>query len=76
VRELRADLARIAAAPFPSSFCKARMRKQVEALATQGAPDVTDLIERAGDVIWPMQQVQSAVYSEQRAVAFAEGPTH
>ena len=32
VRELRADLARIEAAPFPSSFAKQRMREQVEQL--------------------------------------------
>ena len=74
VRELRADLARIAAAPFPSGYCKARMREQVEILAGRGAPDVTALVEHDGDIIWPSQEVRSEVYSEQRALAFATAP--
>ena len=34
-RELKADLARISAAPFPSSYAKAQMRRQIDALAMQ-----------------------------------------
>jgi hypothetical protein len=37
-RELRADLHRIASAPFPSAYAKQQMRAQIEALAMQGAP--------------------------------------
>ena len=74
MRKLRADLARIAAAPFPSGYCKARMREQVEILAGRGVPDVTALVEHDGDIIWPSQEVRSEVYSEQRALAFATAP--
>jgi hypothetical protein len=74
VRELRADLARIAAAPYPSGYCKARMREQVEALAIQGMPSITNLVEHDGNIEWPVQEVRSEVYSEQRALAFATLP--
>ena len=74
VRELRADLHRIASAPYPSSHVKAKMRSQVEALAARGAPDVSRLIELDGPVEWPTQRVQSEVIAEQRALAFAQVP--
>ena len=74
VRELRADLHRIASAPYPSSYCKQRMRAQIEALAMQGAPSVSRLVELDGPVEFQTQQVQSQVYNAQAAVAFAEVP--
>ena len=43
VRELHADLARIAASPMPSTYCKKKMREQVEVLAQRGAVDVSPL---------------------------------
>ena len=49
-RELKADLARIAAAPFPSSHARARMREAVEALSMRGAVNVSRLIEHDGDI--------------------------
>ena len=72
-RELRADLHRIESAPFPSGHAKQRMREQVEALATQGAPSVTLLVEHDGKVEFQTQRVQAEVYgAEQRALAFSE----
>ena len=75
VRELKADQPRIRSAPFPSSYCKALMRTQVEQLAQQGAPSVSPLIEHDGQIAWSTQQVQSQVYNTGTpAVAFAEIP--
>jgi len=71
-RELKADLHRIRSAPFPSSYCKQRMRAQIEALAMQGAPDVANLIEHDRPIVWPTQRVQSQVFSADPALAFAE----
>jgi hypothetical protein len=75
VRELKADLHRIASAPFPSNHCKAQMRAQIEALVQRGAPDVSLLIEHDREIIWPMQSLQSEVYNAQPgATAFAKTP--
>jgi hypothetical protein len=71
-REIKADLARIAAAPFPSAYCKERMRAEVEALATIGAPSVSLLVERGGKIDWSLQRVQAEVYGVERAFAFHE----
>ena len=49
-RELKADQHRIASTPYPSSYCKQRMRAQIEALAMQGAPSVSRLVELDGPV--------------------------
>jgi len=73
VRELRADQHRIASAPYPSSYVKQRMRVQIEALAIQGAPVVSDLIEHDRKVVWPTQMLRSEVYNtEVPSLAFAE----
>ena len=73
VRELKADLHRIQSAPFPSSHAKASMRAQIEALAMQGAPSVSDLIEHDRKIVWPMQNLRSQVFNtEVPSVAFAE----
>ena len=75
VRELRADLHRIESAPFPSSHARARMRAQIEALATQGAPSVTLLVEHDGEVEFQTRQAQAQVFNAQPgAVGFAEMP--
>jgi hypothetical protein len=74
-RELRADLHRIESAPYPSSYAKAKMRAQVEALAMQGAPSMASLIEHDGKISWPQAQVQSTIYNATpAAVGFAEAP--
>lgn len=57
-RELRADLHRIASAPYASAYCKERMRAQVEALAQRGAPSVSRLVELDGPVDFQTQQVR------------------
>jgi hypothetical protein len=73
VRELRADLHRIRSAPFPSSYAKARIREQIEALAMQGAPSVSRLVELDGPVDFQTQRVQSEVYNTGTpSIAFAE----
>ncbi len=74
-RELRADLNRIEGAPFPSSHARAKIKREVEALAQQGAPIVSNVIEHDGSVVWPMESVRSRVYAEQRApLVFNEQP--
>ena len=74
VRELKADLHRIASAPFPSSYCKSRVRETVEALAQTGAPVLTNVIEHDSTVIWPSKTVQSEVHGAQRSLSFSEQP--
>jgi hypothetical protein len=72
-RELRADQRRIQSAPYPSSHAKQQMRAQIEALAMQGAPSVSDLIEHDRKIVWPTQRVTSSVYNTATpAIAFAE----
>jgi hypothetical protein len=74
-RELKADLHRVQSAPYPSSYAKAQMRAQIEALAVSGAPNVANLIEHDRKIEWPTQTLQSSVYNTQvPAVAFAEMP--
>ncbi|MDE5465223.1 hypothetical protein [Bradyrhizobium sp. CSS354] len=76
VRELRADLHRIASAPYPSSYAKQRMRAQIEALAMQGAPSISRLIELDGPIDFQTQSLRSEVLgADQRALAFAELPS-
>jgi hypothetical protein len=71
-RELCADLHRIASAPFPSSYAEQRMRVQVEALAMQGEPDVTNLIEHDGKIEFQTMRVQSQLIGAERSLAFTE----
>ena len=73
VRELKADLHRIASAPFPSAYCKQRLRQIVEQAAAHGAPDVSGLVELdQEDVRWPQKRVRSEVLGTQGALAFHE----
>jgi hypothetical protein len=72
-RELKADLHRIASAPYPSSYSKQRLRQMVEQFAARGTPDVSGLIEHDGDIVWPTLRVRSEVVgADQRALAFHE----
>jgi hypothetical protein len=73
-RELRANLHRIASAPFPSSHAKAKMRQQIEALAMQGAPSVSRLVELDGPVEFQNHRLSSEVHGERRSLAFTEVP--
>ena len=70
VRELRADLHRIASAPYPSNHGKQRMREQVEQFAQRGAPSVSRLVELDGPVEFETQRVESEVHGERRSLAF------
>jgi hypothetical protein len=75
VRELKADLHRIASAPYPSAYAKAQMRAQIEALAMQGAPSVSALIELDGKIEFQTRRLQSEVFgAERRGLAYAEIP--
>jgi hypothetical protein len=73
VRELRADLHRIASVPFPSSHAKQRMRAQIEQLAMQ-APSMSRLVELDGPLEFQTQRVTSEVHAERRQLAFTEVP--
>jgi hypothetical protein len=74
VRELRADINRIASSQFPAAHSKAKMRQQIARLAEIGCPDVSMLVERDGDVSFPMTSLRSEVHSQQPALAFATTP--
>jgi hypothetical protein len=74
VRELRADLHRLASAPFPSAYCKQQMRAQIEQLAERGSPSISRLVELDGQVEFETQHLKSMVVAEQRLLAFAETP--
>jgi hypothetical protein len=75
-RELKADLARIRAAPFPSSYARQQMRAIVDNLAARGAPSVSRLVELdQKDIDWPNTLLRSEVRNaEVPAIAFAEVP--
>jgi hypothetical protein len=53
VREARADLQRIQSSCFPSSYCKQRMREQIEQLAQRGAVSV-----RTPDEVYARQKIE------------------
>ncbi|MFZ0849995.1 MAG: hypothetical protein WAO08_12415 [Hyphomicrobiaceae bacterium] len=62
-RELKSDLARISAAPFPSDHCKQRMREEIEVLAQRGAPSMALMIEHDGETGWPQTNLRGTVYN-------------
>jgi hypothetical protein len=75
VAELKADLAKISAAPFPSSYTKRRLREQIEQLAARGRPDVTMVVKHDANVGFPMIRLQSQVIgADQSALGFAQTP--
>jgi hypothetical protein len=65
VDELRAVVTRVETAPWPSAYCKRRVRDQIETLSTRGRPDVRPLLERGGDVVWPQESLRSSVLNAQ-----------
>ncbi len=74
-RELKADQHRIASAPYPSSYAKAQMRAQIEALAMQGAPSVSRLVELDGPVDFQTQRLRSEAFgAETPVLVFGEVP--
>ena len=74
VRELKADQHRIRSAPFPSGHAKQRMRAQIDALAMQGAPSVSRLVELDGKIEFQTARLTSEVHAERRSLAFTEVP--
>ena len=62
-RELKADLARISAAPFPSAHAKVKMRQEIETLAQRGAPSMALLIEHDREIVWPQTNLRAAIYN-------------
>ena len=52
-RELRADVDKYRAAPVPSSVVIQGAIDEIEALASRGAPDAFNAIERGGSLEWP-----------------------
>lgn len=65
-RELKADLNRIQSAPYPSAHVRAKVRAEVEALASRGMPVVSDVVEHDRSLAWPMQRLQANVYDGER----------
>jgi hypothetical protein len=53
IRELRADLEVVKAAPKPSAEVKKRMRAEISGLAARGTPDVFGMVEYGEQIRWP-----------------------
>lgn len=66
VRELRADLARVEAAPVPSSMAKEKARAEAARLVEQGRPNVGALIEGAGEIAWPTSAATVSAWRDGR----------
>lgn len=71
--ELRADVARVQSAPYPSAYAKERMRQEVEQLARRGAPLVARLVEMNEPIDWPTHQLRTQVHNTNTpAIGFTE----
>jgi hypothetical protein len=64
-RELKADLHRIRSAPYPSAHVRAKIKQEVEALATRGKPIVSDAVEHDRGLVWPTQALQGTIINAQ-----------
>ncbi len=53
LKDLRAKIARIEAAPITSNAAKKLMRDEMAHLIERGRPDLFDLVERGGKIAWP-----------------------
>ncbi|MGY2845639.1 hypothetical protein ACVIWU_004490 [Bradyrhizobium sp. USDA 4509] len=62
-RELRADLARVAAAPHPSTIRREAMVREVEAWAEQGRPNAAGSIEHGESIDWPLAHHQFEIFN-------------
>jgi hypothetical protein len=62
---LAADLHRIRSSPRPSSYCKAKAKAEIEALAQRGAISVTQIVEHDGSLVFPVMSVASQVLNAQ-----------
>jgi hypothetical protein len=76
VREHKATLHRIQSAPYPSTHVKARIREQVEVLATRGTPQVARAVELDEPVDWPMASLRANIYNARELPLAAFIETH
>jgi hypothetical protein len=54
-RELKSDIAKVEAAPWPSAAAKHHMRSYVDALVAKGRPDCSPVVDqRGGNIQWPI----------------------
>jgi hypothetical protein len=63
---------RLGGAPYPSSYCKAQAKAQIEALAARGAIDVSRLVKHGHEIELPLQQLRVAVHNASGATGFAQ----
>ncbi|MGL3108901.1 hypothetical protein [Bradyrhizobium sp. BR 1432] len=74
-RELRADLSRARAAPWPSPIAKKKMRDRIEQLAESGAPRADCAIDHSEPISFPTQTHQVRIFNaDPSAVGFVELP--
>ena len=66
-REIKASIHTTQSSCYPSSYCKQRMREQIEQLAQRGCPDVTMLVEHDREIAWPVQHLRSSVIGAEQA---------
>ncbi len=71
-RELRSDLSRIRSSPFPSAHVRAKIRREVEALAQIGAPIISDAVEHDRGIVSPMRSLRADVMSKTPTFAATE----
>jgi hypothetical protein len=74
--ELKADVRRVRACPYPSSLAKQRAREQVEMLASAGGPNVSRAVDALAPVEFPIRQTRAMIRNVDTpaAVAFVEMP--
>ena len=60
-KEIAADIRRVQASPYPSSFTKKKMREQIAARAALAAPSVANLVEFDGNVEFASTMIQTPV---------------
>ncbi|MGJ5049947.1 hypothetical protein ACQR09_23010 [Bradyrhizobium oligotrophicum] len=69
-RELRADLQRAQAAPWPSTIAKQRMRETISKLAAAGRPRADAAVDHNEEVGFPMRSQQVSLIGERGLGAF------
>ncbi|MGY3621010.1 hypothetical protein [Bradyrhizobium sp. USDA 10063] len=73
-RELRSDLDRTRAAPWPSAIARAKMRQQIAAMAEAGRPLAHHLVDFGEPVMFPTRSMPVKIYNATAgAIGFAEG---
>ena len=73
VRTLKATKHTIESAPHSSAWAKQKVRAEIEALASRGAIDPSNVVEHGGELVWPMTPLSSEVHgAQERGIAFAQ----